>query len=656
MNPFRETIVASPWEAPRGDVPAIHRGVFEECLRGIEHVRNSHRSAALLIHGEAGSGKTHLLSRLRGHLSPAAPTATDREECLYVWVRLQSSPRMIWRTVRRTLVNDWFRPVADFRSQFDRILFHRLAEIRVAEGDLEPWYEYMLDEHPAGLKELLDQIAERLYLDRNTAVAFEHIAFGRHRRDLRAWLCGDSLPEAALTRMDLSQDEGTDEEREDQSRQVVLMLCQLAGDELPIVLCFDQVEALQTTPKDPEGLFAFGQLASTLHDGTSNVLIISCVQSSFFNELKDRPYSADYARITSLGALSLGPLSRADAEQLIKARIDGAPDLTAIPGESPCWPLSPDEFEDVFSRGPVTPRRLLANCAEKFEVRTRAEPAPAPAQPTAAGATPGAATREEAVTTFLEDRWRTSVEEKLAANGPEQTEEIIRHGFPLVTALVTPDWKLVRARHLPDVALVFERGASRTGLSVCTQSNMKSLAARLRRLKDQLPELTRLIVVRDSRVPLSSGAKMARSYLEELEREGARIVHPAPEALAALDALRALLSDAKSGDLDCHGEAVAPRSVEEWLRSHLPAGLGDFVDEIFVQPSEGSATDSDARDVEALNTLLADNPVLDLAIAAEKLQRPAEELAAVIRRHPGQLGLLGESPSVLFRVVEESEA
>jgi len=656
MNPFRETIVASPWEAQRGDVPTIHRGVFEQCLRGIDHVRDSHHSAALLIHGEAGSGKTHLLSRLREHLTPAAPSATDREEYLYVWVRLQTSPRMIWRTVRRTLVNDWFRPVAGMRSQFDRILFHRLAEIRVAEGDLEPWYEYMLDEHPAGLKELLDQIAERLYLDRNTAVAFEHIAFGRHRRDLRAWLCGDSLPEAALTRMDLSQDEGTDEEREDQSRQVVLMLCQLAGDGLPIVLSFDQVEALQTAPGDTEGLFAFGQLTSTLHDGTSNVLMISCVQSSFFTELRDRAREADRDRMTSLGALSLDPLDRAQAQMLIEARLDAAGIPTPREQTVGLWPLLAEEFEHLLASGAVTPRRLLANCAEKFEIRGRTEPAQVPAPSIAAGVTPGAATREEAVTTFLEDRWRTSVEEKLAANGPEQTEEIIRHGFPLVTALVASDWKLVRARHLPDVALVFERGASRTGLSVCTQSNMTSLAGRLRRLKDQLPELTRLFVVRDSRVPLSSTAKKARTYLEELEREGARVVHPAPEALAALDALRALLSDAKSGDLDCYGEAVAPRTVEEWLRAHLPVGLGDFVDEIFAEPSEGLATDFDARDVEALNTLLADNPVLDLAIAAEKLQRPAEELAAVVRRHPGQLGLLGESPAVLFRVVAESEA
>ena len=344
INPFRESIVSDPWRATAADVPEIQASVFLECLQGIEHVRRSNRSAALLIHGGAGSGKTHLLGRLRTQLTLQAPTATDRDECLFVWVRLQTSPRMIWRHVRRTLAEDWFRPVRGQSTQFARILFRRFAEIRVAEGDLEPWYEYMLDHHPEGLDELLEQVADSLYLDRNTTIAFKHLAFGRHTRDLRAWLGGDSLPEQALARLDLSQEEGTDEEREHEARRVVLMLCRLAGDGLPIVLSLDQVEALQTSAVDREGLFAFGQLASTLHDETSNVLTISCVQSAFATELKDKSRGADYDRMTSLGARSLATLTRGEAEKLIAARraIAGA----ALPLPQPIDPLWPLELAD----------------------------------------------------------------------------------------------------------------------------------------------------------------------------------------------------------------------------------------------------------------------------------------------------------------------
>ena len=573
MNPFRETIVASPWEAPCGDVPGIHGLVSDQCLRGIAQVRNSGRSAALLIHGEAGSGKTHLLRRLREQLTPQAPTDTRRDECLFVWVRLQTSPRMIWRTLRRNLVEDWFRPVATHsrpkqhvagtRSQFHRILFHRLAQIRTAEGDLERWYEYMLDEQPDGLAELMDRIADSIHLDRNTAIAFSHIAFNRHVRDLRAWLAGDSLPQAALERMDLTQDEGTDEEREDQARQVVLMLCRLAGNALPIVLSFDQVEALQTTPDDTDALFAFGQLLSTLHDSTTNALLISCVQSSFATTLKDHARRADYDRMTSLGALSLDPLNRAQAEALIAARV-----AVSDEPEAKTWRLDPKELTRLLEQ-PLTPRRLLGVCAERFETRhgTAANLLMPP---------PGSS-----VDQFLKDRWAALRKERLAVNSPDRTEEILRHGLPMLLGFVAPEFKLVRDEQLSDVSVVVSNDTGKYGLSVCTQSNMTSLAARLKRLKTQWASgrLSRLVLIRDTRSPLSPGAKKAREVLDELERY-APVLFPEPDVLAAIDALRALVSDAKSGDLAHGGWSIGLGTVNDWLSTNLPPELRTFVHQV----------------------------------------------------------------------------
>lgn len=669
MNPFRETIVANPWETTRVDVPAIHGQVFEQCLAGVDFVRDRKRSAALLIHGEAGSGKTHLLSRLRERLTPTRPPDTTRPEYLYVWVRLQTSPRMIWRTLRRTLVDDWFRPAAGRNSQFERILFHRLAEIRPAEGDLERWYEYMLDEHPDGLAELMDEIATNLDLDRNTAVAFMHIAFGRHLRDLRAWLAGTSLPQAALARLDLAQDDGTDEEREDQSRQIVLMLCQLAGDGLPIVLSFDQVEALQTTPGDHDALFAFGQLVSTLHDGTTNVLLVSCVQSAFATELKDHARRADYDRMTSLGALSLDPLSVSQAEQLIAARLTTADSsLLADRSDSTCWPLSRQEFTDLFAAGVVSPRKLLSLCAERIDAP--AVPETAPASAPAGPRVPG----KPKVATFLQDQWDAALDRKLAGSTPESTEEIVRHGLPLVVKMLSPDLSLTTDDQLADVPLLFEpmsepgkklgsagksgpgAKSKRIGVSICTQSNMNSFTAQLKRLKKQfVPErLQRLVILRDARVPLSEGAKVARQQLAELEQKHAVVIYPPVEVLAALDALRELLSDAKSGDLACQGETVAPQTVEEWLVAQLPAALREFVQQVLTPVDDGEAP-SDTPDIDALNALLEKNPMQLLEAAAEMLQRPVDQIVATARRHPDQFRIIGEPPEMLFRAIQTTE-
>ncbi len=657
MNPFREIIVSDPWRAAAVDVPEIQADVFDECLRGVEHVRRAGRSAGLLIHGAAGSGKTHLLSRLRTHLTLQAPTATDRDECLFVWVRLQASPRMIWRHVRRMLVEDWFRPVRGQRTQFERILFHRLAEIRVAEGDLEPWYEFMRDEKPTELDELLERVADNLYLDRNTTIAFKHLAFERHRRDLRAWLGGDSLPEEALAQLGLSQDEGTDEEREHEARRIVLMLCRLAGDGLPIVLSLDQVEALQASADDREGLFAFGQLASTLHDETSNVLVVSCVQSAFATELKDKSRGADYARMTSLGARSLATLTRPQTEKLIAARLALADPAFRHPVPTdPLWPLELADFNRLTAVDELTPRRLLATCADRFEICAARDLSPVPSSAPLDAGGPllhDVKTAVQPIANFLDDEWKSRVEQSLSANRPERTEEIVRHALPLLITLIAPEWKPVHDELLPDVPLLFQGPRGRTGLSIRTEPNMRTVGAKLGRLAQQLAlgRMARLIVLRDSRVPLTKAAKGARKNLDDLEQRGAIVVHPAPEVLAALDALRALLSDAKSGDLARDGETVSPQTVEEWLKSQLPDELREFAQQLTgVSPTSAEPPAHDWLDLEELAALLVEQPVLPLDKASELLKRPAATIVATIQRHPDRFGLLAGPPAIMFRV------
>lgn len=661
MNPFRKTVMSDPWETPGGDVPTIHEAEFRACLQGLESVRAAERSTALLIHGEAGSGKTHLLSRLRSQLAPTQPTASDRAEALFVWVRLQTSPRMIWRTVRRTLVNDWFRRLPDGRSQFDRILFHRLAEIRVAEGDLEPWHEYMLDEHPEGLSDLVGEISGKLQLDRNTHVVLEHLVFGRHRRDLQAWLCGDSLPEAALARLELEESDEGDEEREDQARRTILMLCRLAGQSLPVVIALDQVEALETGPEDRTALFAFGQLVSTLHDATSNVLLISAVQSSYADRLQREARAADHDRMTSAGRISLSTLTCEQAGQLIIGRLQACGQVVpAGAGQQAFWPLHDDDVSQLFKHGGVTPRMLLNRCAERFDSPMSAGEAAseAGAAAVAAGARAVAAgatgVLRRGVSEFLAEVWGTVVEEKLQASRPEQSEEIMRHALPMVVRLLEPDLEVGAAAGMQDVAAVFRGRAGRVGISICAQSNMNSLAARLRRLRDQAGsgQLDRLVVIRDGRVPLSPTARRAQQYLRELQEDGrTKVVHPTVEVLAALDALRALLSDARSGDLSCAGETVTPGVFEEWFRGQMSSQLQEFVREVLEPASAGDETSQDTALFESLQALLAEHPVLSLVQAAERLGVSQQRLGELSRRFSHAIGVLGNDDLLVFRVV-----
>ena len=155
---------------------------------------------------------------------------------------------------------------------------------------------------------LIEHMDEQAMLGRNLATALRHLALGRHRRDVRDWLHDGVLPDATSRDLGLVQP-AEDEDPEEQALDLVCAFSRLADSSVPLVLCFDQLEALQTSPDDREGLYAFGKMASALRDKTRNTLIISCVQTAFLDELDHIIRGADMDRLAEKEGL-LKPLSR----------------------------------------------------------------------------------------------------------------------------------------------------------------------------------------------------------------------------------------------------------------------------------------------------------------------------------------------------------
>src|SRR5919199_6506375 len=120
-NPFQDTIVLDPWQPAAADVADIHARAFQSCCEALEVVRSQGHSTSVLLHGQPGSGKTHLLGRFRDHLTGRPRPQPDATllEAVFISVRMNTSPRMIWRHVRRCLVDDLLRPGADGGTQLE---------------------------------------------------------------------------------------------------------------------------------------------------------------------------------------------------------------------------------------------------------------------------------------------------------------------------------------------------------------------------------------------------------------------------------------------------------------------------------------------------------------------------------------------------------
>lgn len=634
-NPFDGTVVADAWSAPPADVTAIHRKPFEECLRALDSVSRG-RSDSILIYGPAGSGKTHLLARLQAHLLATAGAAPDGAlRCVFVAVKLQTSAQLLWQLVRRRLASDLLRKQQGI-TQLQRLVAHQLA---AARGNTPRHWVMALRVLPSAdtdsVTEYLEEVAERLELGRDLCVVLGHLVNNRFMLDAKAWLAGDSLPESALAKLGLGGEEQDD--REEAARQIVTALCRLAGETLPIVFCFDQIEALQTSPDDRDALFRFGRVAADLSEADDNVLLISCIQSAFVDMLRASIRDADRDRIMKRRAL-LDALTREQVEALITSRLDGSEPLgeaRAANAANRFHPFDERVMATLRAISPCLPRKVIAAASNAFE-RLQREGAP-PAEPPKT---------EDVLRQTLSARRDAAL-----SRGAAESRDTLMHGLPLLYRL---RGQPPSGQRVPGVDVVLPARAGLVGVTICNETNMKSLAARLRQLTQGGDALAgvRLTIVRDARLPITPTAKKTQEYLAELEKKGARVVSPSVEALAALEALRSLLSDARAGDLAARGDAVGEPTVAAWLVKNLDEALLDLCDGIEgAGEGEGRARAPDAGAAElarALGDLMLRRFVTSLDEVAAALGADPEALLAEARRAPDRFGVLEGPPAVIF--------
>jgi hypothetical protein len=628
-NPFRENVVQDAWQNPV-DISEIHAAAFDACLAGIESAARAVPDS-LLIYGAAGSGKTHLLARLQRHLAETARSAPDNVlRCVFSFVRLQTSPALLWQHVRRRLATDLMRREQGL-TQLQRLVGHQLGigwGRTARAGILE--LRVLRSEDEAALVQHLRELAMKLDLPRNLCMVLEQLVFNRNVHDASAWLAGDGLPESALQGLGLGPD--NDEDREEVARHITTALCRLAGETLPIVFCFDQVESLQRTATDEEALFRFGRMAADLHDADHNVFLITCLQAAFVDQFKSAVRAADLDRIARRSAL-LEPLTRAQASSLLQSRLVAAPELSNLRAQHPNEPLYPlaNNFPaDLPLEPALTPRRALSLAARAFEERQH-----------------GVVSKPLTPERFLSQELASRCQSLTSKLEPSDTQRIIFQGAELVAHLEGSD---IGRNDSQNADLVLT-GPRRAALNVRNEADGRSLTPKLKALLGQTPRRdgAAVVILRDPRLPIAKTAVKAREHLATLQERGARLIEPTIEALTALEALSSILADSKSGDLANQDEALEASAVLAWLRSLRGDLMLEPVEELIsaIFDGQGSATKTDEQD---LADLLSHEHVIAAELAAQILGHTPERLLEVARQATAHCMVLEGPPTVLLDV------
>jgi len=617
---------SSPFEVNRvvqvftevGDVPPIHDRAFAQLLELAQRAQRQQPGVGVVLWGDPGIGKSHLLARL------SCWAGREQAQAVFIYLaNLQASPEALPRSLLRCVVSILTdgRERAFHLTPLYRLMLAAVQRALRAEGGKL----YSPAEAQAAYRQLLDDLCQQ---DPSRAALTERTAFNVLYRfwfsacgawkgsddGIAAlavrWLAGDYLDTAAARQLELPRrspqgDAALADEQE--IKGVLVALIQLAAwQRRPFILCFDQVDNLEE-----EQCAALARFLHALIDSTGNLLVItSGVQQTLLGWKTSKVIQDSSWDRLAQHEIELQPINVAQARQVVQARLQ--PFQETFRTLEPVW--NKVQQDVLFPLGERWAQTALAG---KLDIRPRdvinwaragwrreqlelqqsdgsawlaswpRAPAPAasipppgtppPDLPALIDALVSRKVQEHAQQKLREPQTLPPDADHLAGLLQRLLERCLQNAaYPQlinVERLPTP-----RAGQLPPYHLLLRQRCPdgkerRTGVLCVVTSDKKSRAAALRRLLQEMKHPERLVVVTDERQPLELAAA-GLEYLESLRQRHREHYHAHNLLLpdyAELDGLQAVLGQARSGDLAIDMPGGTPRPVleKEVVESHF---------------------------------------------------------------------------------------
>lgn len=554
FNPFISDRVTDPFNVGSSflDIEDVNEDAFRTVSREIELVTSMGQCRGILVLGEAGTGKTHLIARIRAKLASKVrmlfvPRPTNAESVMSsTWTKILES------------LNQPLHPVeSPETSQADKLLRTAFTALvrQHAKDDLGIGFKTRDDINRCCLKiEAGSATAEEVekYGIRNRlleAFRHRHGTVGQHGNALLAALLNYVVYRARDRRVrvieylrnfevdddtcnalgvrpwtlvsDASSNADASSAREEWALDCIRVISKLATHDKPLVLAFDQVEGLRNKL---ELTRAWGDTIREIMDQGSNIVVISCVFPSLWEEWFTRPRDG-YAPLEdsvqhrmAASTVTLRPFSPVQAIELAQRRLSVLDARVRRP--TPLFPFTAPELEELYRSQPRRAIRLfIQRCSELFMARVfGASNAAEATSPT------------EVLLQFIE---KCQATERQSAD-PEWIGVIGE--FVLALAQTSPRPRLsYRTRVLPEhLVYAFPGSPNAIVLGVLNARGM-SFTARMRnwnRLREQYPNF-RFLLTRSASSPSPTSASMGGQLVREMGADFEVVTEAAQRSLFA---------------------------------------------------------------------------------------------------------------------------
>jgi hypothetical protein len=373
LNPFEgNNIVKSHhiWDDAFIDVPSINASVSDQIFETIERSRKKNTAIGITLIAPRGTGKTHMLSRIR-HKLKAEGDACFIYLCEYgnlssVKTQFLNGIALSLRKLGRSGTMQW--------QELAVALLSKATKKSYRPKNVVAQFPEMLSQHSHAVEHFANKIVQEYEIDPYIARAIVWTLSPAHAPYAINWLAGCDLSEAQAKALDLPELDSDD--RDSQAFNKATQILNLIASYTVPVICFDELDGTEIADEDAGMMGGYTRAMVVVSLGkdvcnslTRGVILTAAYERTWKDEIKAMTAAAD-AVIDRLAEkhLELRPLKPDDAVNLVTTCLRSFYEENQL---SPPHGLYPFVKSDIQGYGDgATVRELLQWCAKNIPVGT----------------------------------------------------------------------------------------------------------------------------------------------------------------------------------------------------------------------------------------------------------------------------------------------
>ncbi|WP_017711835.1 ATP-binding protein [Prochlorothrix hollandica] len=330
------------------NIVSIHPDIMAAVGQHLDSVRQDGVTRTLLLVGESGAGKSHLLGRLQQQLNPHA---------FFAYIGPWPDSHYIWRHILRNTVDSLLEipdtPSAAIPSaeQPSQLMLWIQGLLQLQDRDFS---RLIFGQRRIFVRKLMTEYAKGIY----NPGEFFGVLYDLTDPDLAylaaSWLRGDNLDQESCEELRVRQPIDS----EDAAQKILGNFGKIAAVTQPIVLCFDNLDNLPHLPTGQPDFQSLFNVNSSIHnDKLRNFLLLISVVTNTWKLNEPLVQPADLARIDT--TLTLRPIDLSQAQALWANRLAPYHAQAQPRPASPIAPLGLEWLQGAFPSGKALPRNVL---------------------------------------------------------------------------------------------------------------------------------------------------------------------------------------------------------------------------------------------------------------------------------------------------------